>query len=56
MTTAGREALIEAMRLEQARIYGQLQPEHTNLSTPVDMPVVTRARVIRLAPPREDVA
>jgi hypothetical protein len=26
--TTGQEALIEAMRLEQGRIYGQLQREH----------------------------
>ena len=70
--TVGQDALIEAMRLEQARIYGQLQHEH--VSTPgVDDVVGNRpgsvcaqrglksadgaaSNVTRLAPPRKDVA
>lgn len=37
--TPGQEALIEAMRLEQARIYGNLCPETKTSSTPVEIVV-----------------
>lgn len=59
--TPGREALAEAMRLEQARIYSQLQHEHvsTGSSTAVCAHDVapqrpTGSNVTRLAPPRKD--
>ncbi len=53
--TPGEAALIEAMRVEQARIYGALQPEHhseDDVTYPAGLSC-PRATVIRLAPPRD---
>ncbi len=54
--TAGQEALVEAMRVEQARIYGQLCPEHHAGEDENPRPKKSLFNVTVLAPPREDVA